>query len=294
MKAASFEYSRPSTVEEACSLLSQDDDARLIAGGQTLVPMMAMRLARPTRLIDISRIPNLAFIRDDGDAIIIGAATRQARVEHDPKIAARLPLLALAMPWVGHTATRNRGTVGGSIANADPAAEIPLILTTLGGSVVARSVEAATTIAAEDLFEGPMSTAVSSTSCLVEARFPIWKHKRVGVAFFEISARQSDFAYVSAAAQVALDDDGRCVACAIGVGGATSTPTPLKQAAAALIGAEITEANAREAIAGEIAALDIMLDPHTTPAYRRRVAATLARRAVLAARDDASRSGERA
>jgi CO/xanthine dehydrogenase FAD-binding subunit len=294
MKAANFEYSRPASVKEACGLLASDEDARIIAGGQTLVPMMAMRLARPTRLVDISRIPDLSFIRDDGDAIIVGAATRQAIVEHSAVIARKLPLLALALPWVGHTATRNRGTVGGSIANADPAAEIPLVLMTLGGAIVARSVEHSTTIAADDLFDGPMSTAIPAASCLVEARFPVWKHARIGVAFFEISARQSDFAYVAAAAQVALDDAGRCVACAIGIGGATSTPTRLDGAGAALMGTAITEDNVRSAIAAEIAALDIMIDPHASPAYRRRVAATFALRAVLAAHDDATRSGARA
>ncbi len=294
MKAAPFEYSRPASVAEACELLANDEDARIIAGGQTLVPMMAMRLARPTRLVDISRIPELSFIRDDGDAIVIGAATRQADVEKSGLAARKLPLLALALPWIGHTATRNRGTVGGSIANADPAAEIPLVLTTLGGSVIARDTGGATTISADDLFEGPMATAISPLACLAEARFPVWTQERVGAAFLEISARKCDFAYVSVAAQVALDANGRCVTCAIGIGGATSTPTRLKSASAALVGLEINEGYIRAAIADEIAALDIMIDPHASPAYRRRVAATFALRALLAANENALRTGARA
>ena len=126
MKAAPFEYSRPANIDEACALLAADDGARVIAGGQTLVPMMAMRLARPSRLVDIGRIGALSYIRDDGDGIAIGATTRQQSVERSGLIAERLPLLAKMMPWIGHTATRARGTVGGSLANADPAAELEL------------------------------------------------------------------------------------------------------------------------------------------------------------------------
>jgi len=287
MKAASFEYSRPETVEEACWQLSRDDDARLIAGGQTLVPMMAMRLARPTRLIDIGRIPALSFIREeDGAQLVIGAMTRQADAEREPSIAAAAPLLARALPWVGHAATRSRGTIGGSIANADPAAEIPLALATLGGSVIARTERETLIIAVEDFFLGPMTTALPPTAVLIEARFPIWGQRRIGAAFLEISARAGDFAYVSAAAQVALDDDGRCLACTVGIGGATPVPRRLA-AVAALVGSAISESRARDAAAAEIAGIEIMTDPHASTAYRRRVAITLAARAILAARDEA-------
>ena len=122
MKAAPFEYVRAQTVEEACALLAEDADAAIIAGGQTLVPMMAMRLARPTRLIDIARISALQGIRRVADTISIGATTRQAQAETSAAVASHAPLLAKALPWVGHAATRSRGTVGGSVANADPAA----------------------------------------------------------------------------------------------------------------------------------------------------------------------------
>ena len=131
MKAAPFEYCRAADIDEACTWLAADDGARVIAGGQTLVPMMVMRLARPTRLIDINRIAALSYIRKDGDGIAIGATTRQSVMERDALVAAELPLLARAMPWIGHSATRARGTVGGSLANADPAAELSLIAVTL-------------------------------------------------------------------------------------------------------------------------------------------------------------------
>ena len=127
MKAAPFEYSRATDIDEACALLAADDSARVIAGGQTLVPMMAMRLARPTRLIDINRIAALSYIRNDGDGVAIGATTRQCVIERDALVASQVPLLARAIPNIGHAATRARGTIGGSLANADPAAELSLV-----------------------------------------------------------------------------------------------------------------------------------------------------------------------
>src|ERR1043166_4914872 len=199
MKPAPFEYSRPADIGEACALLAADDGARVIAGGQTLVPLMAMRLARPTRLIDIARIPGLAYVRDQGKEIAIGATTRQCVVEHDAMVRAKLALLAKVMPFVGHTATRARGTVGGSIVNGDAAAEIVLVATTLDATLAWREGGENNSIAAADFFLGPMVTALPLTACLVEARFPVWSEPRVGVGFHEINARQSDFAFVSAA-----------------------------------------------------------------------------------------------
>src|SRR5262249_37663240 len=138
MKAAPFEYSRAADIDEACAMLAADDGARVIAGGQTLVPMMVMRLARRTGLIDINRIVSLSYVREDGDGVSIGATTRQCTVERDPLIASRVPLLAKVMPWIGHAATRARGTIGGSLANADPAAEISLVAVMLGATLVYR------------------------------------------------------------------------------------------------------------------------------------------------------------
>src|SRR5215470_7219973 len=165
MKPAPFEYSRPSDVTEACALLAADDGARVIAGGQTLVPMMAMRVARPTRLVDIGRIAELAFIRQEDSGIVIGAVTRQCTVERHPLVAAHVPLLAKALPWVGHAATRARGTIGGSLANADPAAEISLVAMTLDATLSFRDVAESSEIAAADFFTGAMTTALPATAC---------------------------------------------------------------------------------------------------------------------------------
>lgn len=288
MKPAPFEYSRPASLDEACALLLADDGARLIAGGQTLVPMMAMRLARPTRLVDIARIPGLAYVRDDGDAVAIGATTRQCVVENDPIVRAKVPLLAAVMPWVGHAATRARGTVGGSLANADPAAEIALVAVTLGATFVHREAAKTSETSASDFFVGLMTTALPPAGCLTAVRFPVWRDKRLGVGFHEISARRGDFALVAAAAQVALDDDGECRRLAVGIGAAMAVPLRLDAVAEALIGKRITEPAAREAIGATLAVLEFLSDPHATADYRRRVATSLAVRAIL----DAGKAAE--
>ncbi len=182
MKPAPFNYIRPGSLVEACALLAEDDDTRLIAGGQTLVPMLAMRLARPARLIDILRLPELAGIREEDGVVVVGATTRQAQAERDPVISAAVPLLARVLPWVGHQSTRNRGTIGGSIANADPAAEIPLAAVTLDAGIVLATRDGSRTTPAGDFFVGPMLTSIGhggvrargQISCLAT---PAYRHR---------------------------------------------------------------------------------------------------------------------
>jgi carbon-monoxide dehydrogenase medium subunit len=280
MKPAAFEYSRPADIDEACALLAADDGARVIAGGQTLVPLMAMRLARPTRLIDIARLPGLAYVRDEGREIAIGATTKQQVVENDALVRAKLPLLAKVMPFVGHTATRARGTIGGSLVNGDSAAEIVLVAVTLGATLIWREGGKSSTMAAADFFLGPMTTALPLAACLAEARFPVWSESGVGVGFHEVNARQSDFAFVSAAAQVARDDDGRCTRAAIGIGGATAVPLCLDGVAQELQGKRFDESALRRALTGALDGIEAMADLHASAAYRKRVAVTLALRAI--------------
>ena len=289
MKAAAFEYSRPADIDEACALLVADDGARVIAGGQTLVPLMAMRLARPTRLVDIARIPGLAYVRDEGQEIAIGATTRQHVIESDPVVRTKLPLLAKVMPFVGHTATRARGTVGGSLVNGDPAAEIVLVAVTLGATLVWRDGGKSNSVAASDFFLGPMVTALPLTACLAEARFPAWPEPRVGVGFHEINARQSDFAFVSAAAQIALDAGGRCTRAAIGIGAATAVPLRLEAVEDELKGKRFDEDRVREAVKAAVSSIDAMADLHASAEYRKRVAVTMAVRAIADAYQDAAR-----
>ncbi|MYZ47265.1 FAD binding domain-containing protein [Propylenella binzhouense] len=288
MKPAPFEYVRPASLAEACELLAANGDARLIAGGQTLVPMLAMRLARPSMLIDIARLEELRGIRAEDGAIVVGAVTRQAVAERDPLVAREVPLLAKALPWVGHPPTRARGTVGGSIANADPSAEIALVAATLGAEVVVRTGADTETISATEFFIGPMITQVPPDGCVTAVRFPRRPAGRVGTGFGEISVRRSDFALVSAAAQVVLEADGRCAECFVAVGGAADIPLRL-EGASALAGTRLADSDIAEAIADDIAGLDTMSDLHASGAYRRRVARTLAMRAVAEAREEASR-----
>lgn len=283
MKAAPFEYFRVADVDEACAMLAADESARVIAGGQTLVPMMVMRLARPTQLIDINRIVALSYIRADGDAISIGATTRQYLVEHDALIAAKLPLLARAIPFIGHAATRARGTIGGSLANADPAAELPLIAVILDASLSYRAGRASADIPAREFFVGPMTTALPAGACLTDVRFPVWPGK-VGVGFHEVNARRSDFAFVSAAAQIELTDDGKAKRIAIGVGAATDCPIRLESAEKQLAGTELDESKVKDAVHAALADIEPLADLHATAAYRRRVAVTLAARAIADAR----------
>jgi CO/xanthine dehydrogenase FAD-binding subunit len=286
MKPAPFDYVRPDTLAEACALLAGDEDARLIAGGQTLVPMLAMRLARPARLIDILRLPELAGIREERGAVVVGATTRQAHAERDPVIRASVPMLARVLPWVGHPPTRNRGTVGGSIANADPSAEIPLVAVTLGADIMLATPDGPTSMPADDFFIGPMLTTIGLGECVSAIRFPVWPQPRIGVGFFEISARRSDFAFVAAVAQVALDEEGRCLDAALGVGGVGDRP--LRLDVSSLVGTELDAVSVAEAVNAASDDLEAMSDLHASAAYRRRVARVLCIRALEQARVNAS------
>jgi CO/xanthine dehydrogenase FAD-binding subunit len=286
MKPAPFEYSRPANVAEACAMLAADDGARLIAGGQTLIPLMAMRVARPAHLIDIGRIADLAFVRQEESHVAIGAVTRQYMVERHPLVAARLPLLAKAMPWIGHAATRARGTIGGSLANADPAAEISLVATTLDATLSFQDRAETDDIAAADFFVSAMTTALPATACLTTVRFPMWSG-RTGCGFHEINARRSDFAFASAAAQIALDVDGTCRRVAIAVGAVMEIPARLHRAEQALTGTRLSQSTMRDAIDEGIDDVAMSGDLHASAAYRRRAAAALALRALTDAHEEA-------
>ena len=286
MKAAAFAYSRPSGLDEACTLLAADDGARVIAGGQTLVPLMAMRLARPTRLVDIARISGLAFVREDADAVVIGATTTQRAAERHALVRDKLPLLARALPWVGHAATRARGTIGGSLANADPAAEIGLVAITLDAEFVFRNGDGGSQLRAAEFFLGAMVTALPAAAILTAVRFPVWR-ERVGVGFQEMSSRKSDFAFAAAGAQAALHPDGTVARLAAGVGAATEIPMRLDAVADALQGTRPTPDAIRSAVTAALTDITPMADLHASADYRRRVAASLAARAIAEALENA-------
>jgi 2-furoyl-CoA dehydrogenase FAD binding subunit len=219
MKPRPFEYVRPDTVDEVLELLAEyGDDARILAGGQSLIPMLNLRLIEASVLIDISRLPALGGIADRGDAIEIGAAVTQNMLMSWPQLKQKLPLLAAALPFVGHFQTRNRGTVCGSIAHADPSSEIPLALAVAGGAVVLRSQKRGERVLAAEAFQQDMlTTARAPDELIVAVRFPVIEGK--GVAFDEVARRHGDFAIIALAA--IADQRGAAL---LGVGGMAGRP----------------------------------------------------------------------
>ena len=287
MKSASFDYIRPDTLDAVCACLANHPDARIIAGGQSLVPMLAMRLARPSLVIDIAHIDGLSAIRDDDSAVVIGAMVRQAKALSDLLVATHLPLLAKALTHVGHPPTRARGTVGGSLVHADPSAEIPLVAVTLGASLRMRDAGEDVEFHAEEFFIGPMLTMTPPTACLFEICFAKPTCAYVGTGFHEVAARRSDYALAAAAAHIEADDAGVVQDLRLAIGGISDFPQRLPidihidlSAGMADLGTSLTTA-----IDAALDDVDVVEDMHASASYRRRVAAELARRAV----DDALR-----
>lgn len=282
MKPAKFDYHAPASVEEALALLRRyDGEARLLAGGQSLVPMMNFRLVAPAALIDLNRVAGLDYVVADGATVRIGAMTRQRAIEFSPLIAARLPLLRDAVRRIGHLPTRSRGTIGGSLAHADPAAEIPMVLRALDGQVVARGPAVERRIAAADLFVSPLTTALASDEILTEIRLPAMPDNAAH-AIEEFARRQGDFALAAIAVTVAPAAGGRHTV-RLATGGVGPVPQRLVGAEAILeqqgFGPDTIEAAA--ARAAEL--VEPLGDPHASADFRRHLTAVLTRRAVTAA-----------
>ena len=290
MKAANFDYARAATIDEACRLLaSAKGDGKIIAGGQTLVPLLVMRLARPALLIDINRVAELQGIEVEEGAVTVKACTRQAVALGSAEIRAKAPLLAKALGFVGHVQTRNRGTVGGSLANADPSAEIGLASLVLEAEIVAWRKGSRRTIPIAEFFRGPMTTALEEDECLTAIRFPVWRGAgRIGTGFQELSPRRSDFALAAAAAQLALDDKGVCRRLSVGVGGIAGSPFRAERVAQRLVGTRLEASDLAAALADLTDGIEIMSDIHGSADYRRRVAAALVARAIDEAKRYAS------
>ena len=289
MKAAEFDYVRADSVAAACAALAAagpGEEHKIVAGGQTLVPLMAMRLARPTLLVDIDGIGLDGISRSDG-TVAIGSMTRQRAAELSPAVRESLPLLASALGFVGHLQTRNRGTVGGSLVHGDPAAEIPLVAVALDAELEAEGTGGRRTCPAAAFFEAPMVTAIADDECLVEARFPIWNGGRIGTGFHEVASRKGDFAIVAAAAQLALDGDGRCLRIAAALGGVAPVPVRVPALEDALGGTRLEDGEIEAALACVDGAIEPDDDLHATAAYRGRVARVLLGRAIREARDEA-------
>jgi CO/xanthine dehydrogenase FAD-binding subunit len=293
MKAAEFDYVRVESVEAACrALAGAGGDGKILAGGQTLVPMLAMRLLRPALLVDINRVASLHMIVAGGNQVVIGACTRQADALADAIVRRELPLLAKALAFVGHVQTRNRGTLGGSVANADPAAEIALAALALDCEVIAQSVAGVRAIPIGRFFQGAMTTELQADECLVELHFPMAAGTmatgmRRGCGFHEVSSRHSDFALAAAAVQLVLDGDGACHQVAIAVGGVGSAPLRIDAAAERLRGTELAPDDIAAAVAIVRATVEPASDLHASADYRRRVAGALVERALIDAKTEA-------
>lgn len=288
MKAAPFRYSAPTTLEELLALVGADGDeeVRLLAGGQSLMPILALRLAQPEHLVDLNTVAGLDSFGAQNGELVVGAMVRQRTAERSPVVAAGCPLLAEALPLVGHVAIRNRGTIGGSIAHADPAAETPAVALALDATLVARSAAAERRIRADDCFRGYLETALEPGEVLTEVRFPR-PGPRTGTALREVSRRHGDYALVGVAAKVTLTEGGTIADAALAFFGVGSTAVRATAAEAALRGAEPTAetfAEAAELVRGE---LDPAADLHASAAYRRHVAGVVARRALTTATDRA-------
>lgn len=283
VKPPPFDYVAPPSVEEALAALAEaGEDAKLLAGGQSLVPLLALRLARPTVLVDLGRVGDLDRIEDEGATVTVGAMVRERVAERAALVADKVPLLAAALPLIGHPAIRNRGTVGGSIAHADPAAELPAVAVALDAELVVRSLRGQRTVPAADFFEGFLTTALGPDEALVAVRFPV-APPGTGVAFVEAARRHGDFAMVGAAASVTADEDGRVTDARLVLIGVSDTPLRRPEAEQTLVGASLGSAPLDEAAAAAGDGLAPPSDLHGTSAYRRHLAGVLSRRALAQA-----------
>ena len=295
MKAAAFDYSRPDSLAQALDLLAQHgDEAKLIAGGQSLVPMMAMRLTRPALLIDINRLQELKALERGGASIVMGAGLRQRAVEDDIALHVQLPLVKCALAWVGHAQTRNRGTVGGSLVHADPSAELPLAALILDARLRFNSIaQGERVLPVNKFFLGPMFTDTAATECLTAIEWPVWDKQGTGAAFDEVAIRHGDFALASAAAQVQLDAQGVCRRASFGAGGVDGVPRVFPEIAERLLGQRLDDDDLLRGIANDAAAqCEPGNDPHASAEYRRHLVTVLIARVLRQAAQAASASFE--
>jgi aerobic carbon-monoxide dehydrogenase medium subunit len=280
LKPAPFRYAAPSTIDEALALIERGGgDVKLLAGGQSLVPMLNLRLAAPAALLDLNRIDGLARISITPGEIRIGAMTRHRTIEISPELRAAIPLLARAASQIGHLAIRHRGTIGGSLAHADPAAEWPLVAVALNASIVMRSVRGERAVPAREFFVAPMTTALDADEILTEIRLPRTPG-RAAYGFSEMCRRHGDFALVTALARALFNNAGRLAKIELCVGGAH--PVPLMISGLESLVSNHADAALRQAARMAATAVEPSSDIHASEEFRRRITETLALRALAA------------
>ena len=279
MKPAAFEYVVADSVEMAVASLGPD--AKIIAGGQSLVPMLNFRLLRPSVLVDINRIPGLAHVREDGNVVRVGALTRHHQLETSPVIAAHFPVLREAMAHVAHLAIRNRGTIGGSLSHADPAAELPMMAMLLDAELRIVSSAATRTVAARDFFRDALSVDLAEDEIVTEIVLPKLP-PNTGWGFEEVARRSGDFALAAVAMTLALSD-GRIAQARIAMTGVAPTARRVAEAERLLIGQRLDDGVGSDVIEAVRAAAEPPTDLHASSDYRRHLVGVLAARALAAA-----------
>jgi aerobic carbon-monoxide dehydrogenase medium subunit len=279
MKLPAFDYACPTTLAEAVQLLASHDDAKAIAGGQSLVPMLAFRLVQPALLVDLRKLADLRGISITQTGVALGAMVRWREIEDDARLSSAHPLLKAAVAHVAHYQIRNRGTVGGSLAHADPAAEMPGIALTCDAEIAVVGRSGARVIRAADFFKGTLTTALAADEIIVEVRLPPWPGRRRW-GFAEFARRRGDFALAAAAVFYDEDARGRAINAHVGVIGVADRPLRLPAVEAVLDGQTIDEATIARAEAATAAAVDPPDDINASAAYRRALAGTMVERAL--------------
>jgi CO/xanthine dehydrogenase FAD-binding subunit len=287
VKPAPFLYRRPDSVEEALALLAEHGyDAKLLAGGQSLIPTMNFRLAEPAVLIDLNGVDELVGIEPRVGGVWIGAMTRQATAERSEAVKRSVPLLAETFPWIAHPAIRNRGTVGGNLAHADPASELPAVALVLEARFLIRGQGGERWVTAADFFPGLFATALEPEEILLGVEFPSTS-SGAGCAFEEVSRRHGDYALVGAASHVTIDASGCCTSASVGLLSVGDGPVLSAGAAEALLGEEATPDRIDAAASAAVRDVDPPSDIHASTAYRRQLVKVLTSRTLIRAFDRA-------
>jgi len=281
MKPAPFEYFVPDSIEQALDLLRQHgDEAKILAGGQSLVPAMNFRIQQPGILIDMNRLTELGYILEDESVIRVGALTRERQLEFDDLVAKKIPLLHEAVPHIAHPQIRNRGTIGGSLVNADPAAELPVLMLALNARMKVRNTSSERWINAADFFVGMFTTALEADEILVEIELPVMA-PQTGWSFMEVAPRAGDYALMGVATLVSLDDDGNCREAKLVYLNAGDGPIDAKEAARSLVGEKLDdnliESAARYASENEITPFG---NVHASPEFQHHLANVLTKKAL--------------
>ncbi|GER86026.1 carbon monoxide dehydrogenase [Dictyobacter vulcani] len=280
---AAFDYHPATSVDEAIALLQQyGDEAKLLAGGHSLIPAMKLRLSQPEHLIDIGKISSLSYIREEQDHIVIGGLTTYVQIEQSDLLRKHFPLLPEATSMVGDQQVRNRGTIGGSIAHSDPAADLPGVVLALKAEIVVQGPQGKRTIPADDFFVDTFTTALAPDEILIEFRLPKATGS-TGSAYDKLANKASHYAIAGCAAVITRGQDGSCSAASIAITGATVRTIRARAVENALVGKQLSETVIAEAVSHATDGEDMIVDIHGSEEYRRKMAAVVARRAIMRA-----------